>query len=117
MCNNSLQVSLKLNKNIDINYIKQDLQNICLKGFYSHKYSFEINLIYKIIHEHSNYEKYQWEFYSNTKEFVIYQMKSLLLEISNLDNALTWDCVTVLKRYKNVYKQRHYLAKKYIRRN
>ena len=67
------------------NKIEDSKSSILFKNL--NKYSFEINLIYKIIHEHSNYEKHQWEFYSNTKEFVIHQMKSLLLEISNLDNS------------------------------
>ena len=108
---------LKLVNEIDLDEIKQDLHESIKKGFCKNSYSFEINLIYKIIHEYSNYENLQWSIYGDEKKVFIRKLKSLLIEISGLDRSLTWDCLSVLSRYKNIYKERNQLQMQYIRSN
>jgi hypothetical protein len=106
---------LKLNDNINLNLVKQDLVIRLLEGSLENDYTFEVNLIYKIIHEYSNYEEIQWGFYSQDKIIVDKEIKSLLLSISSLDRRLTWDCQSVLKRYSNLYNERNVISKQYIR--
>ena len=106
---------LKLNKNICLDKVKQDLERNVNRGNVKNNYSFEVNLIFKIIHEYSNYENYQWQLYCKDKSFVEMEIKSLLLDISLLDKNLAWDCISILSRYKNAFKKRHLTAKKYIR--
>ena len=106
---------LKLDDNINLNWVKQDLRIRLLEGRFENDYTFEVNLIYKIIHEYSNYEEIQWEFYSRDKTIVEREIKSLLLSISSLDSRLTWDCQSILKRYSNLYDERNAISKKYIR--
>lgn len=110
-------MSLKLATKLDLDEIKQELHASIQKGFCKNSYSFEINLIYKVIHEYSNYENLQWSIYSQEKKVFMRKLKSLLIEISNLDRSLTWDCLSVLSRYKNIYNERNELQIKYIRSN
>ena len=110
-----LQMNLKLNKNIDLTKVKADLKNKLSKGSYKTSKSFEVTLIYKIIHEFSNYEDHMWGLYSYEKDYFQKEMSSLLASISKLDQALAWDCLDVLERYKNVYEGRHKLEKKYLK--
>ena len=114
---NGYYMVLKLKENIDLNLVKQDLVIRLLEGSLENHYSFEINLIYKIIHEYSNYEEIQWGLYSHDKIIFEKEMKSLLLSISSLDSKLTWDCQSVLKRYSNLYSERNVMSKRYIRSN
>ena len=108
---------LTLKANIDLNSIKKDLRKKINKGFSKNDYSFEINLIYKIIHEYTNYEDIQWRLFSHEQSFVEEKLKSLLVDISALDKNLTWDCLSILSRYINLYESRHRITKKYIRSN
>ena len=106
---------LVLKENIDLDSIKLDLKKKLNKKVLKNNYSFEINLIYKIIHEYSNYEEVQWRLFRHKKSFVEEQLRSLLIHISKLDKNLTWDCLSILTRYKNLYDIRHQITKKYIR--
>ena len=106
---------LKLNKNIDLNTIQQAVSKQ-LAPSHRKKNSFEVQLIYKIIHEYSNYEEYQWSLFVQDKVNVYQNFAFLLLEISYLDSSLTWDCLSILSRYMNLYEERHKIAKKYLRR-
>tara|TARA_B100000965_G_scaffold391780_1_gene400257 strand:- start:345 stop:680 length:336 start_codon:yes stop_codon:yes gene_type:complete len=110
-------MNLVLKENIDLDSIKLDLKNNLNTGILKNDYSFEINLIYKIIHEYSNYEDVQWILFSYKKSFVEEQLKSLLIDISVLDKNLTWDCLSILSRYINLYEIRHKIMKKYFRSN
>ena len=107
---------LKLKENIDLQSIKQDLKFKISKGYVRNDYPFEINLIYKIIHEYSNYEEVQWRLFDYDKSEVEKELKSLLVSISTLDVRLTWDCLSILSRYTNLYKQRNEISRKYLRR-
>jgi hypothetical protein len=106
---------LKLDKNIDLYKVKFDLKCQIDNGFCKNNYPFEINLIYKIIHEHTNYESYQWQLFGNDKKIVDKEIQSLLIAISALDRSLTWDCLSVLSRYRNLYKLRKKITNTYIR--
>ena len=75
---------LRLNPNICISRVKNDLKNKIEEGKYNNDYSFEINLIYKIIHEYSNYEYHQWDLYQNDESFVSKQIGSLLKRNLNI---------------------------------
>ena len=48
-----------------------------------------------LIHEHSNYEDYQWQLYRFDEKAVNKNITSLLSDISSLDKALTWDCMSI----------------------
>jgi len=106
---------LELNKDIDLKRVKNSLKNNINSGFCRNGYTFEVNLIYKIIHDHSNYEDYQWTIYGFNKDKVERELKSLLIDISKLDQSLTWDCLSIFYRYKNLINERHRITKKYIR--
>ena len=106
---------LKLDENINLHEVKCDLQCHIDNGFCKNNYPFEINLIYKIIHEYTNYESYQWQLYGKDKKIVDKEIRSLLIAISTLDRLLTWDCLSVLSRYRNLYKLRKKITNEYIR--
>ena len=38
-------------------------------------YTFEVKLIYKIIHDHSNYERHQWTIFGFDKDIVQKELK------------------------------------------
>lgn len=105
---------LKLNSDICLSEVKRNLSSD-IKKKRSNNYSFEINLIFKIIHEYSNYEDRQWQLYGCNVDDVEKEIKSLLLGISRLDKSLTWDCISVFYRYKNLLKSRNETAIKYLR--
>jgi hypothetical protein len=105
---------LKLNSDICLSEVKRNLSSD-IKKKRSNNYSFEINLIFKIIHEYSNYEDHQWQLYGCNVDDVEKEIKSLLLGISRLDKSLTWDCISVFYRYKNLLKSRNETAIKYLR--
>ena len=105
---------LKLNSDICLSEVKRNLSSD-IKKKRSNNYSFEINLIFKIIHEYSNYEDHQWQIYGCNVDDVEKEIKSLLLGISRLDKSLTWDCISVFYRYKNLLKSRNETAIKYLR--
>lgn len=106
---------LKIDPNLDIKSVRKNLSKSSDKEINQNSYTLEVNLIYKIIHEYSNYEDHQWELYGYEKGFVEAELKSLLFKISELDKTLTWDCLTILSRYMNLYKTRNQINKKYIR--
>lgn len=105
---------LKLNSDICLSEVRRNLSSD-IKKKRSNNYSFEINLIFKIIHEYSNYEDHQWQLYGCNVDDVEKEIKSLLLGISRLDKSLTWDCISVFYRYKNLLKSRNETAIKYLR--
>ena len=106
---------LKLQANIDVNQVRTELQCQIDRGYFKNDYPFEINLIYKIIHEYTNYEAYQWQIFGKDRKIVDKEIKSLLFEITTLDKDLTWDCLSVLSRYRNLYAMRKKITNKYIR--
>lgn len=106
---------LKLNSDICLSEVRRNLSSDIKKKKFNNNYSFEINLIFKIIHEHSNYEDHQWQIYGCNVDDVEKEIKSLLLGISRLDKSLTWDCISVFYRYKNLLKSRNETAIKYLR--
>ncbi len=106
---------LKLDSKICIQDIKKDLISKINKGFIKNNYSFESNLIFKIIHEKSNYEQYQWQLYLHNTDIVEKEIKSLLIDISKLDNNLAWDCMSIFSRYKTIIKNRNKIANKFLR--
>ena len=110
-----LIMQLKIDSDICLLDIKGDLSHDIKNGKLKNSYSYEINLIYKVIHEYSNYEEFQWSLFSKDIKFVKQNLGSLLLEISSLDRSLAWDCMSVLSRYENLYERRHQIAKKYLR--
>ena len=73
---------LKIDPNLDIKSVKNSLARSLNKDISYKNYTLEVSLIYKIIHEHSNYEDYQWELYGYEKGFVEAELKSLLFKIS-----------------------------------
>ncbi|URQ70856.1 hypothetical protein M9B41_06915 [SAR86 cluster bacterium] len=106
---------LKLDSEICIQDLKKDLICKINKGYLKNNYSFESNLIFKIIHENSNYEEYQWQLYLHDSDVVEKEIKSLLIDISKLDNDLVWDCMSIFSRYKRIIKNRNKIANKYLR--
>ena len=108
---------LKLQENINVDEIKGALQQQIDAGWCRNNYPFEINLIYKIIHEYTNYELYQWQIYGDDKKIVDREIRSLLIKISTLDTSLTWDCLSILSRYRNLYTFRKKINNQYIKEN
>jgi len=108
---------LELDGNIDLNKVKNNLLNQIKSGTCVNNYTFEVNLIYKIIHDHSNYECHQWTIFGFERDIVERELKSLLLEISKLDRNLTWDCLSIFYRYQSLLDERQQMTKKYIRSN
>ena len=106
---------LKLDSKICIQEIKEDLLCKINKGFLKNNYSFESNLIFKIIHEKSNYEEHQWQLYLLNTDIVEKEIKSLLIDISKLDKNLVWDCMSIFSRYKRIIKNRNKIANEYLR--
>ena len=106
---------LKLRNNINLLDIKNDLKEKLARSHSNKKYPFEVLLIYKIIHEWSNYEDFQWRLYSYSQHQVEKEMKTLLIQISKLDRSLTWDCMSIYSRYSNIYRERAEISNKYLR--
>ena len=106
---------LKLDSKICIQETKEDLLCMINKGFLKNNYSFESNLIFKIIHEKSNYEEYQWQLYLLDTDIVEKEIKSLLIDISKLDKNLVWDCMSIFSRNKKIIKNRNKIANEYLR--
>ena len=98
---------LYLNENLDIELIKKDLKNKIKNGDIKNDYSFEVLLIFKLIHEFSNYDDHCWTLYKGSKKYVKRQLTHLLQQICALENTLAWDCMTIRDRYLNCYLQRH----------
>lgn len=107
---------LKLDSDINLNLVKKDLINKIDSGKLNNNYSFESNLIFKIIHENSNYEDFQWILYGLQERIIERELKALLVSISFLDSSLAWDCLSIFSRYKNIISKRNKISKKYIRR-
>ena len=112
-----LTMLLKLQENINVDAIKSELQQQIDRGCCRNNYRFEINLIYKIIHEYTNYELHQWQIYGDDKKIVDREIRSLLIKISTLDTSLTWDCLSILSRYRNLYTFRKKINNQYIKGN
>ena len=108
---------LKIQKNININQLRDDLKHEIDNGLRRNDYSIEINLIYKIIHKYSNYEDHMWTLSGLDKKTYCQNINSLLVEISKLDPSLAWDCIDVYCRYENKYNQRHKTYNQYFRSN
>lgn len=108
---------LKIQENINLNKLRSNLKREIGNGLCKNDYSLEINLIYKVIHEYSNYEDHMWTLTGEDKITYCQNMRSLLVEISNLDSSLTWDCNDVYQRYENLYNERHKTYNKYFRSN
>tara|TARA_B100000886_G_scaffold339684_1_gene305867 strand:+ start:760 stop:1089 length:330 start_codon:yes stop_codon:yes gene_type:complete len=103
-------LKLKLNEKIDL----KDISSKAKKDFErnkNNKLSENQNLIYLLIHRYSNYEKIMWSFWKNEKTFVMSELKKILIDISKLDRALSWDCEEVFLRYERLYDQKNSKSK------
>lgn len=104
-----MQSILQLNKNINLNKIKNSIKNKNNNKYRLPKryYEEDQEVVYTILHKFSNYDEVVWSLYKNkNRKFVRNQLKLILLEISTLDPSLTWACMKILKRYKDEYNQR-----------
>ena len=64
----------------------------------------EQDLVYSILHEHSNYDKVVWSLYAcDDSQFIHSQIKHALITISNIDSSLTWACIEILERYESQF--------------
>ena len=64
-------------------------------------------IINELIHNHSNYEKIMWNFWKQDKNTCMKEMTKLLVQISNLDKMLSWDCQDAIAYYENDYDTHH----------
>ena len=98
---------LQLNKSINLNNIKKTIKNKNKYRLSKRYYEEDQEVVYRILHEFSNYDEIIWSLYKNkSRKFVNNQLRLLLVEISKLDPSLTWACMKIIKRYKNQYNQR-----------
>ena len=98
---------LQLNKSINLNNIKKTIKNKNKYRLSKRYYEEDQEVVYRILHEFSNYDEIIWSLYKNkSRKFVNNQLRLLLVEISKLDPSLTWACMKIIKRYKNQYDQR-----------
>ena len=102
---------LKLHKDIDPKRVRERVVNRSypyhLKLKPDSKITLEQFIINTYIHEHSNYDRVMWSFWSKSKGYCLREMSNLLVEISTLDKDLTWECHGTLKRYEVTYKEHH----------
>ena len=96
---------LYFTRNFEIESLKLSISNI-----ETHK-SFEQGIICHLIHRYTNYENIMWSFYKNNKDYVMTELRKILLEISNADPSLSWDCLIIEKRYAAKYKEKHFKSK------
>jgi len=94
---------LQLNQGLDF----QKVRNRTIEKYEQDGKPFEEFLINRLIHYNSNYERMQYSLWNKDKKEVIKQMTSLLVEISYLDRELTWTCIRILEKYKNLYELKH----------
>lgn len=93
---------LELKEKIDLKQISLEAQKDFIKNV-NNDFCENQNLIYFLIHRYSNYEKIMWSFWKNEKTFVMSELKKILIDISKLDRALSWDCEKVFRRYERLY--------------
>ena len=110
--------AIKLDSDIDLNKIKEALQQrLKYKPIHKKHFDEDQEIVYTILHKFSNYETLVWSMYKDMdKNFIHMQLKLALLEISKLDASLTWACIQILKRYKKEF----YIRKKrssYLEKN
>lgn len=67
-------------------------------------------IVYKYIHDYSNYESVMYDFYLQDKAYCDRHMTSLLVDISNYDKNLVWACQDVKDYYKSLYHNKHEVA-------
>ena len=91
------------------NLVMYDL-NFIQKLIKTHaNYEEDQEIVYKILHEFSNYDEVIWSLYrNNDSKFIHKQLQLILVEISKLDPSLTWACMKIIKRYKNQFNQRKF---------
>ncbi len=100
---------LQLNKNINFYKIKQSINNKNKNRTRKENYEEDQEIVYKILHEFSNYDEVIWSLYrNNDSKFIHKQLQLILVEISKLDPSLTWACMKIIKRYKNQFNQRKF---------
>ena len=88
---------IKFCSDIDIQKIKSLKEN-------SIDFVTEQDLVYSILHEHSNYDEVVWSLYAcDDSQFIHSQIKQALITISNIDSSLTWACMEILERYKSQF--------------
>lgn len=93
---------LKLNSFINLNEARDEAKKISIKKNFPDA-NMEQSVIYTLIHKYSNYEEIMWSFWRNEKAIVMSQLKKILIDISKLDRALSWDCEKVFRRYERLY--------------
>ncbi len=98
-----IKEKLILDDNINYSYIREVVES----NRNNLEENINITLIFKLIHDYSNYEKVMWDFWKNSKSYCIRELTSVLNQISSLDRDLTWDCFDVLSYYENSYDQHH----------
>lgn len=98
---------LKLNRGINFYNIKRSINNKNKNRTHRKDYEEDQEIVYKILHEFSNYDEVIWSLYKNNdSKFIHKQLLLILVEISKLDPSLTWACMKIIKRYKNQFNQR-----------
>ena len=98
---------LQLNRSINFYKIKRSINNKNKNRTHKKNYEEDQEIVYKILHEFSNYDEVIWSLYKNSdSKFIHEQLQLILVEISKLDPSLTWACMKIIKRYKNQFNQR-----------
>ncbi len=103
-------MKLKLNDDINTDFVRFKVKRKFDRAPHPFK-TFEEFLVYAYIHEHSNYEKVMWSFWKRDKEFCMKEMESLLMQISNIEKDLVWECIETLSRYEKRYDDHHYKSR------
>ena len=108
-------MKLKLNKNIDPNFVRFKVERRYKRNPPNNKLK-TLNefLVDCYLHEHSNYQEVQWSFWKKDKQFCSKEMETLLMQISNIDKELVFDCIDKLQRYEKTYEEHHFKSQ-YVR--
>ena len=105
---------IKIKEHLSLN---SDIDYLSIKNKHTNKPSHNIScmseknnnrtIIYELIHNHSNYENIMWNFWKQDKITCIEEMTKLLVQISNLDTMLSWDCLDTVACYEDDYDTKH----------
>ena len=102
-------MKLKLNKNINPDFVRFKVERRYKRKQLNNKFKtlneFHVDVY---LHEHSNYEEVQWSFWKKDKQFCMKEMQSLMMQISNIDKELVFDCIDKLEKYERTYAEHHF---------
>ena len=102
-------MKLKLNKNINPDFVRYKVERRYKRNPPKNKFkTFNEFHVDVYLHEHSNYEEVQWSFWKKDKQFCMKEMQSLLMQISNKDKELVFDCISRLEKYERTYENHHF---------